>query len=202
MSLKKILIGIFMVGILCCGIGAGVMFQEYSSFKYMGEKKIGSNNIAEKTLTEDLYANKTKKLNTSVIAYNNEDSKIKVKTSKNIPKDKVQIKVRYDADNVKDIHIDKNLYSGDEYIEDDEYYNEDSGNITEENDTQIEQKNPTNQEFFISAVGRMSDMELLLSYKDEILKNIKERRIYNYIYPQILSIEITVNPENKNVIEV
>lgn len=202
MSLKKILIGIFMVGILCCGIGAGVMFQEYSSFKYMGEKKIGSNNIAEKTLTEDLYANKTKKLNTSVIAYNNEDSKIKVKTSKNIPKDKVQIKVRYDADNVKDIHIDKNLYSGDEYIEDDEYYNEDSGNITEENDTQIEQKNPTNQEFFISAVGRMSDMELLLSYKDEILKNIKERRIYNYIYPQILSIEITVNPENKNIIEV
>lgn len=202
MSLKKILIGIFMVGILCCGIGAGVMFQEYSSFKYMGEKKIGSNNIAEKTLTEDLYANKTKKLNTSVIAYNHEDSKIKVKTSKNIPKDKVQIKVRYDADNVKDIHIDKNLYSGDEYIEDDEYYNEDSGNITEENDTQIEQMNPTNQEFFISAVGRMSDMEFLLSYKDEILKNIKERRIYNYIYPQILSIEITVNPENKNIIEV
>lgn len=201
MSLKKILIAVFMVGILFCGIGAGVMFQEYSSFKYMGEKKIGSNNIAEKTLTEDLYVNKTKKLNTSVMAYNNEDSKIKVKTSKNIPKDKVQIKVRYDADNVKDIHIDKNLYSGDEYIEGDEYYNEDSGNITEENDTQIEQKNPTNQEFFISAVGRMSDMELLLSYKDEILKNIKERKIYNYVYPQILSIEITVNPENKNIVE-
>ena len=26
-------------------------------------------------------------------------------------KDKIQIKVRYDADNVKDIHIDKNLYN-------------------------------------------------------------------------------------------
>ena len=193
MSLKKILIGIFMVGILCCGIGAGVMFQEYSSFEYMGEKRIESNKVEEKTLTENLYTDKTKKLNTSVIAYNNEDSKIKVKTSKNIPEDKVQIKVRYDADNVRDIHIDKNLYSGDEYIEDDEYYDESSEGITE--------KNPTKQEFFISAIGRMSGMELLLSYKDEILKNIKERKIYNYVYPQILSIEITVNPENKNIIE-
>ena len=55
MSFRKILVGIFMAGIICCGIGAGVTFQEYSSFKYMGEKRIGSNKIAEKTLTENLY---------------------------------------------------------------------------------------------------------------------------------------------------
>ena len=29
-----------MAGFLCCGIGAGVMFQEYSSFQYMGEKEL------------------------------------------------------------------------------------------------------------------------------------------------------------------
>ena len=40
MSFRKILVGIFMAGIICCGIGAGVTFQEYSSFKYMGEKRI------------------------------------------------------------------------------------------------------------------------------------------------------------------
>ena len=67
MSFRKILVGIFMAGIICCGIGAGVTFQEYSSFKYMGEKRIGSNKIAEKTLTENLYTDKTKKLNTSFI---------------------------------------------------------------------------------------------------------------------------------------
>ena len=65
-----------MAGIICCGIGAGVTFQEYSSFKYMGEKRIGSNKIAEKTLTENLYTDKTKKLNTSFIAYNNENENI------------------------------------------------------------------------------------------------------------------------------
>lgn len=115
MSFRKILVGIFMAGIICCGIGAGVTFQEYSSFKYMGEKRIGSNKIAEKTLTENLYTDKTKKLNTSFIAYNNENENIELKTSKSVPKDKIQIKVRYDADNVKDIHIDKNLYNDDEY---------------------------------------------------------------------------------------
>lgn len=55
---------------------------------------------------------------------------------------------------------------------------------------------------FISAVGRMSDIEYVLSYKDEILKNIKERKIYNYVYPQIISVEITVNPENKNLMKI
>lgn len=213
MSFRKILVGIFMAGIICCGIGAGVMFQEYSSFKYMGEKKIGSNKIAEKTLTENLYTDKTKKLNTSFITCNNESDNIELKTSKSVPKDKIQIKVRYDADNVKDIHIDKNLYNHDEYMENDVYIDDDEydenslDNVAQEDMTQTDRsesvkENPTSQEFFISAVGRMSDIEYVLSYKDEILKNIKERKIYNYVYPQIISVEITVNPENKNLMKI
>ena len=221
-----------MAGFLCCGIGAGVMFQEYSSFQYMGEKRIGSNKIAEKTFMENLYTDKTKKLNTSFTTYNNENGDIEVKTSKSIPKDKIQIKVRYDSDNVKSIHIDKNLYCDDEYtsddiyMDDDEYdesdvdnvdndtqeneddYDENSmdnvalENMTQTDESESAQKNPTSQEFFISAVGRMSDVEYFLSYKDEILKNIKERKIYNYVYPQIISVEITVNPENKNLMNI
>ena len=137
---------------------------------------------------------------------------IELKTSKSVPKDKIQIKVRYDADNVKDIHIDKNLYNDDEYIGDDIYiddeYDENSmdnvalENMTQTDESESAQKNPTSQEFFISAVGRMSDIEYVLSYKDEILKNIKERKIYNYVYPQIISVEITVNPENKNLMKI
>lgn len=201
MSFRKILVGIFMAGIICCGIGAGVTFQEYSSFKYMGEKRIGSNKIAEKTLTENLYIDKTKKLNTSFIAYNNENENIELKTSKSVPKDKIQIKVRYDADNVKDIHIDKNLYNDDDYDEN-SMDNVALENMTQTDESESAQKNPTSQEFFISAVGRMSDIEYVLSYKDEILKNIKERKIYNYVYPQIISVEITVNPENKNLMKI
>lgn len=200
------------IGCVIIAFGAGVTFQEYSSFKYMGEKRIGSNKIAEKTLTENLYTDKTKKLNTSFIAYNNENDNIELKTSKSVPKDKIQIKVRYDADNVKDIHIDKNLYNNDEYIGDDIYIDDDYDensmdnvaleNMTQTDESESAQKNPTSQEFFISAVGRMSDIEYVLSYKDEILKNIKERKIYNYVYPQIISVEITVNPENKNLMKI
>lgn len=207
MSFRKVLIGIFMVGILCCGIGAGVMFQEYSSFEYMGEKKLGGNKTAEKTILENLYTNKDKVVNASFITINTEEENVKLKTSKAIPKDKVQIKVRYNSDNVKDIHIDRNLYNNeDEYMEGEEYESDDMDEIAEktvrEDIAKVNEANPTSQEFFISVAGRMSSAEIFLTYKDEILKNIKEQKIYNYVYPQIISVEITVNPENKDMIEV
>lgn len=207
MRFRKVLIGIFMVGILCCGIGAGVMFQEYSSFEYMGEKKLGGNKTAEKTILENLYTNKDKAVNASFITINNtEEDNVKLKTSKAIPKDKVQIKVRYNSDNVKDIHIDRNLYNDDEYIEGDEYESDDMDEVAaktvQEDTAKANETNPISQEFFISVAGRMSSAEIFLTYKDEILKNIKEQKIYNYVYPQIISVEITVNPENKDMIEV
>ena len=147
----------------------------------MGEKRIGSNKIAEKTLTENLYTDKTKKLNTSFIAYNNENENIELKTSKSVPKDKIQIDDDYDENSMDNVALE---------------------NMTQTDESESAQKNPTSQEFFISAVGRMSDIEYVLSYKDEILKNIKERKIYNYVYPQIISVEITVNPENKNLMKI
>lgn len=188
-----------MVGILCCGIGAGVMFQEYSSFKYMGEKELGDGKIEEKTLTKKLYTDKTKKLNTSFITYNQQDGKIKIKTSKKIPEDKVQIKIRYNANNVENIHIDQNLYNDDEYgdaIYTDDGYAEENVDVSEDKATGKQ----TKQQFFISAVSRLSGPEYILTYKDEILKNIKERKLYNYVYPQIISVEITVNPINKGLV--
>lgn len=207
MSFRKVLIGIFMVGILCCGIGAGVMFQEYSSFEYMGEKNLGGNKTEEKTILENLYTDKKKKVTTSFTAYDFEDNVIELKTSKKIPKDKVQIKVRYNTNNVEDIHIDKNIYSGAEYEDDSIYEDESAGtrsrsNIAEENADIVKDSEIVSQEFFISAVSRLSGAEYLLTYKDDILKNLKDRKIYNYIYPKIVSVEITVNPENKDMMEV
>ena len=207
MSFRKVLIGIFMVGILCCGIGAGVMFQEYSSFEYMGEKNLGGNKTAEKTIMENLYTDKTKKVTTSFTTYDFEDNVTELKTSKKIPKDKVQIKVRYNTNNVEDIHIDRNIYSGAEYEDDSIYEDEGAGtgsgsNIVEENADVVKDSGFVSQEFFISAVSRLSGAEYLLTYKDDILKNLKDRKIYNYIYPKIISVEITVNPENKDMMQV
>lgn len=207
MSFRKVLIGIFMVGILCCGIGAGVMFQEYSSFEYMGEKNLGGDKTAEKTILENLYTDKKKKVTTSFTTYDFEDNVTELKTSKKIPKDKVQIKVRYNTNNVEDIHIDKNIYRGAEYEDDSIYEDEGEGtgsrdDIAEENADIVKDSEIVNQEFFISAVSRLSGAEYLLTYKDDILKNLKDRKIYNYIYPKIISVEITVNPENKDMMEV
>lgn len=41
----KILIGIFCVGVLLCGLGAGIGFMEFSTFTYGGKQIIGTTNM-------------------------------------------------------------------------------------------------------------------------------------------------------------
>lgn len=44
-KIQKILIGVFIGGVLMGGIGTGIAFVEYSSFAYAGEKTIGGENL-------------------------------------------------------------------------------------------------------------------------------------------------------------
>lgn len=39
LSARKILVIVFVVGALLCGIGTGISLVEYSSFEYLGKKK-------------------------------------------------------------------------------------------------------------------------------------------------------------------
>ena len=44
-KIQKILIGVFIGGVLMGGIGTGIAFVEYSSFAYAGKKTIGGENL-------------------------------------------------------------------------------------------------------------------------------------------------------------
>lgn len=49
-KLQKILLGAFLGGVLLGGIGTGIAFVEYSSITYAGEKKIGQGSVVTKDL--------------------------------------------------------------------------------------------------------------------------------------------------------
>lgn len=49
-KIQKILSGVFLGGILLCGIGTGVAFVEFSSFEYGGERQIGSDAMVTETI--------------------------------------------------------------------------------------------------------------------------------------------------------
>ena len=49
-KIQKILIGVFVCGVLMGGVGTGIAFIEYSSFAYGGEKKVGEEHLVTRQL--------------------------------------------------------------------------------------------------------------------------------------------------------
>lgn len=49
-KIQKILIGVFVCGVLLGGVGTGIAFVEYSSFAYGGEKKVGEEHLVTRQL--------------------------------------------------------------------------------------------------------------------------------------------------------
>lgn len=49
-KIQKILIGVFVCGVLMGGVGTGIAFVEYSSFAYAGEKKVGEEHLVTRQL--------------------------------------------------------------------------------------------------------------------------------------------------------
>lgn len=43
---------------------------------------------------------------------------------------------------------------------------------------------------------------MMMSYKDEILENLKEKRFYEYDYKTIQSVRVVVHPSNKDVVKI
>lgn len=175
MSIRKLLGIIFGIGILLCGIGVGVSIMEYSSFQYLGKKSIGGNDVASKTITEDLYRGSFGNGKVYVHSYYGENKTVTIETSKDVPKNKIQFIVEYNPNNVKDIIVDKEEWEG----EDAYYY------VT----------------YMVNAImAQDNSMEVFFTYKDEILENIKEKRFYEYEYPSISSIKVLIHPSNKEVV--
>ncbi|MBQ3111637.1 MAG: hypothetical protein IJC70_02055 [Firmicutes bacterium] len=51
---RKLLVIVFLAGLLLVGLGCGVAFAQYSQFEYVGERQIGAEELTQVTLTEQL----------------------------------------------------------------------------------------------------------------------------------------------------
>ena len=183
---RKIIVLILAIGILLCGLGTGVAISEYSSFEYLGQKNLGGDELKTDTFQETLYRGKNGNGEVYIHSYGLGEEKISLETSKKVPKDQIQFVVEYNPNNVQDIHIDKGDSSEyNEYAEDAEYPQE------------IEYVT-----YYLSPVMSEHDQfGMMMSYKDEILENLKEKRFYEYDYKTIQSVRVVVHPSNKDVVK-
>lgn len=184
MSLKenyrKILLLVLMIGILLCGIGTGVALAEYSSFEYLGQKEMGGEELVTNTFQETLYRGRNGDEKVYVHAYGSGEEEMTLETSKKVPKDQIQFVVEYNPNNVQNIHIAR-----EDSAEYDEFQGE-TGYVSY---------------YLTSYMSDHDSFGMLMSYKDEILENLKEKRFYDYTYKTIQSVKVMVHPSNEDAIE-
>lgn len=172
MKYKKVMAAVFLSGLLMMGIGGGVAFAEFSSLSYGGDISL-SGEMKQVTLKAPLPEN-TNSVHFYVRGY--DSNKIRVVGDSSLKKDQISIDVLCDQEVFTPyIQDGKDLY-GDEYKEDSE-----NGNIVFMIDYSYHNNN--------------RDMFNFFKVKDDLLKGLKERKIYSYSSEAVEEVVIKAPPE-------
>lgn len=190
-SRRMILVGVLCVGILLCGLGAGISLIEYSSFQYMGKKDIGGDRRETETITRKIGKENKKNEKIYIHCWDVENRNVTIEASETVPKNSLQFVVEYNPDNVKQANIRKEVELGDDVNDAVEYADSEwlENSAVEEKKYSI---------YYVEPVNTYdSDLELLFSCKDEILNNLKEKKFYEYKNSTITGVKVLVHPSNE-----
>lgn len=188
---RMILVGVLCVGILLCGLGAGISLIEYSSFQYMGKKDIGGDRRETETITRKIGKENKKNEKIYIHCWDVENRNVTIEASETVPKNSLQFVVEYNPDNVKQANIRKEVELGDDVYDAVEYADSEwlENSAVEEKKYSI---------YYVEPVNTYdSDLELLFSCKDEILNNLKEKKFYEYKNSTITGVKVLVHPSNE-----
>ena len=172
---NKILLGIFLTGILLMGIGAGIAFGEYSEFTYGGEMIVG-NEKGEVQTEEYIISLGDKK--TRIVNYASKT--MDVVEDKQLKDGQVRVEVISNPDYVKSYHYYED-YENTDYSP--EYISDYEGEI------QVH-------------LGRtIGDFELMMKYKDDFLENLKNSKIKSYYLDAVKSVTVKANAKTLEYLE-
>jgi len=175
---NKILLGVFLCGILLIGLGAGIAFEEYSNFNYGGDVVIGTEKNEVETMEYVISMGEKK------IRINNYTmKKMEVVEDKKLKDGQVRVEVIANPDYIHSFmeYEDYNKY-------DHEYYDPDyiSG---------------YDGEIRIHTGRKIGDFELFMEYKDDFLKDLKNSVIKNYYLDAVKSVTVKANAQTLKHLE-
>lgn len=146
----KILLGIFCAGILCAGIGIGAAFVEFSSMEYVGNYFMPEDAVKEKTF--ELVVDPAEQ---SLLRLGNSPREMAaIVYSSDIPENTIRWTVTYN----------ENVYEPELFVQN--YHS--NGEIWKYMDV-----------YFNYREG-ISDFSLFMSLKDQVMKDLKQRKISSY----------------------
>lgn len=96
--LHKILLVVFCVGILICGVGTGIAFNEFSSLAYGGEKMIGEVDMTTRDLDVEFEPGENP---WSVYGYYGREGVSELILDEDVPENTVRFRVTYNSGRVE-----------------------------------------------------------------------------------------------------
>ncbi|RGZ00890.1 hypothetical protein [Clostridium sp. AM58-1XD] len=201
-----IMAAVFAAGLLFIGIGSGIAFAEFSSFTYGGKSTFGNGQMEVRRFEEE----RTPDMAFRLDRYRNID----VVEDENLPADKLIFEIEYNPEFVEP-RIEK-------YTEEIEIFDEEetaveetvgedaaggdmaesdvSGDgLTEED--RIREKMKNTEEVFHIWENSKNEMELMWGVKDEVLRSVKERKIYDYDVEYFGKMTVYMSPQAKEYLK-
>ena len=198
-KIRIILASVFLGGVILGGIGAGIAIVEYSSLTYVGEKKIGEENLV--TCEMDY----TFTLENEQISIEDRDIwNTKIEEDETVPEGTIRYVVTYNEKTVKPtLRVwEEQNYQEEDLSENNLEPSSEKDSNTEENKEEeppIKQLKQTALELGVRYT--YSDFALLMESKDQILEDLRQGRIASYDVMYISQVTIKVNPRTMPYIE-
>ena len=176
MSVRKKLVIAFIIGFLMMGIGGGISFAEFSSFRYGGEKILNgemSTVNLQQTVPEDADE-------IVIRTYGYDSRRVRIVEDSSMAAGEILVEVTCDADAVEPI-----IEELEDYV-----YNEGPEEISDEPETALQKTKKV--VYALNYYYSNDDLTEFFKMKDEFMECIKNRVIYSYSYNEIQGVLIKV----------
>lgn len=204
---QKVLSGVFLGGVLLGGIGTGVALVEYSSLAYAGEKRLGEENLVTRQLdysmapgTEEVWLIKSywdeaeaeadESVPEGIIRYEITYNEKLVRPVLSYEEDKDQEELSEAEESVEgQVEAEESTEEGQEAEKGVEGKQEE-----EENEERVPGKIRRKTLLHLSIRNTGNDFAVWMACKDEILAELKKKRIFSYDMTPVTDLTIKVNP--------
>lgn len=171
MSKRGKIIIIFFIGLMLMGVGSGIAFAEYSTFQYGGEKNFSGEMTTvtlHKTLPEDVTG-------VYILLRRHGLGKVRVEADETMEKDRITVEIVCDENRIAP------------------FINEETEWPWDQEDASDKVRAIYSLDYYYQNTN--NDWSDLFRIKDELLEDIKDRRIYIYTSDLIQEVTIKVSPE-------
>ncbi len=214
---QKVLSGVFLGGVLLGGIGTGVALVEYSSLAYAGEKHLGEENLVTRQLdysmapgTEEVWLIKSywdeaeaeadESVPEGIIRYEITYNEKLVRPVLSYEEDKDQEELSEAEESVEgQVEAEESTEGEPEAEESTEEGQEAEKGVEgkpeeEENEERVPGKIRRKTLLHLSIRNTGDDFAVWMACKDEILAELKKKRIFSYDMTPVTDLTIKVNP--------